>query len=69
MLVNGRVVKNEHRLVGVDLPAIRREVEATVEHLRSTLGEEAWAKGMYPDRAQTALVDNPYQYSDYRQDS
>ncbi len=69
VLVDGRVVKHEHRLVGVDLPAIRREVEATVEHLRSTLGEKAWAKGMYPDKAQTALVDNPYQYSDYRQDS
>jgi cytosine/adenosine deaminase-related metal-dependent hydrolase len=66
VLVNGRVVKHEHRLVGVDLPTIRREVEATVEHLRSTLGEEAWAKGMYPDHAKTALVDNPYQYSDYR---
>jgi 5-methylthioadenosine/S-adenosylhomocysteine deaminase len=44
-------------------------VDATVEHLRSTLGEEAWAKGMYPDRAKTSLVDNPYQYSDYRQNT
>ncbi len=51
VLVDGRVVKHEHRLVGVDLAAIRREVEDTVEYLRSTLGEEAWAKGMYPDRA------------------
>ena len=69
VLVNGRVVKHDHRLVGVDLPAIRREIEDTVGHLRATLGEEAWAKGMYPDRAQTALVDNPYQYSDYRQNA
>jgi cytosine/adenosine deaminase-related metal-dependent hydrolase len=66
VLVNGRVVKYDHRLVGVDLGAIRREVDDTIGHLRSTLGEEAWAKGMYPDRAQTSLVDNPYQYSDYR---
>ena len=69
VLVNGRVVKHDHRLVGVDLPAIRREIDDTVGHLRATLGEEAWAKGMYPDRAQTALVDNPYQYSDYRQNA
>jgi cytosine/adenosine deaminase-related metal-dependent hydrolase len=66
VLVNGRVVKYDHRLVGVDLGAIRREVDDTIGHLRSTLGEEAWAKGMYPDKAQTSLVDNPYQYSDYR---
>ena len=67
VLVGGRVVKHEHRLVGVDLPAIRAEIENTVDYLRSTLGEEAWAKGMYPDKAKTALVDNPYQYSDYRE--
>ena len=43
----------------------RRKVEATVEYLRSTLGDEAWAKGMNPDVPETALVENPYQYSDY----
>ena len=64
VLVDGRVVKYDHRLVGVDLAAIRREVEDTVEHLRSTLGEEAWAKGMYPDGPRPVL-DNPYNYSDY----
>ena len=65
VLVDGRVVKHEHRLLGVDLAAARREVEATVEHLRSTLGEEAWAKGMNPDVPETALLDNPYTYTDY----
>ena len=35
VLVDGRVVKHEHQLVGVDLPAVRRTVEATVEHLRA----------------------------------
>ena len=65
VLVNGRVVKSEHRLVDVDLADARRKVEATVEHLRSTLGDEAWEKGMNPDIPETALVENPYQYSDY----
>ena len=65
VLVNGRVVKSEHRLVDADLADARRKVEATVEYLRSTLGEEAWAKGMHPDVPETALVENPYQYSDY----
>ena len=65
VLVDGRVVKSEHRLVGADLAAARREVEATVGYLRATLGEEAWAKGMNPDVPETALVENPYTYSDY----
>ena len=65
VLVDGRVVKSEHRLVDVDLAAIRREVEATVEHLRGTLGEEAWVKGMNPDVPATKVLDNPYTYTDY----
>jgi cytosine/adenosine deaminase-related metal-dependent hydrolase len=69
VLVDGRVVKSEHRLVfpdgAADLAAARRAVEATVEHLRATLGEEAWAAGMHPDVPETALVENPYTYSDY----
>ncbi|BFO17914.1 amidohydrolase family protein [Streptomyces sp. KM77-8] len=34
VVVDGRVVKYDHRLVGVDLVKARRTVEATVEHLR-----------------------------------
>ena len=45
VLVDGRVVKHEHRLVGIDLAAVRRTVEDTVDYLRSALGEEAWAAG------------------------
>ncbi|MBP2365183.1 amidohydrolase family protein [Pseudonocardia parietis] len=65
VLVNGRVVKHDHRLLGVDLAAARRTVEQTVEHLRSTLGEEAWEKGMNPDVPETTILDNPYTYTDY----
>ncbi|MEU3985564.1 amidohydrolase family protein [Streptomyces sp. NPDC026672] len=69
VVVNGRVVKHDHRLVGVDLGAARREIERTVEHLRSSLGEEGWAKGMNPDIPETKVLDNPYTYTDYRSDS
>jgi cytosine/adenosine deaminase-related metal-dependent hydrolase len=65
VLVNGRVVKHDHRLLGVDLAAARRTVEQTVEHLRSTLGDEAWEKGMSPDVPETTILDNPYTYTDY----
>ncbi|WP_148575537.1 amidohydrolase family protein [Nocardioides caldifontis] len=71
VLVDGRVVKHEHRLVGADLSAVRREVEATVEHLRATMGEEVWLKGMNPDLPadDKEVLDNPYQYTDYKSES
>ncbi|GAA2488021.1 amidohydrolase family protein [Winogradskya humida] len=65
VLVNGRIVKRDHKLVGVDLAAARTAVESTIEHLRSTMGEEAWLKGMNPDVPETKVTDNPYTYTDY----
>ncbi|MGP3911553.1 amidohydrolase family protein [Nonomuraea sp. 10N515B] len=69
VLVNGRVVKHEHELLGVDLTAARRQVERTVEYLRSEMGEDAWNKGMNPDIPATKILDNPYTYTDYRSDA
>jgi cytosine/adenosine deaminase-related metal-dependent hydrolase len=66
VLVNGRIVKTDHRLVDTDLAGARQAVERTVEHLRAQLGEEAWAKGMNPDIPETKILDNPYTYTDYR---
>ena len=65
VLVNGRVVKHDHRLVGIDLEQARSAVEETVEHLRSTLGEEAWLQGMNPEIPESKVLDNPYMYTDY----
>jgi cytosine/adenosine deaminase-related metal-dependent hydrolase len=69
VIVNGQVVKHDHRLVGIDLAPVRREVEATVDYLRGTLGEEAWAKGMSPDVPETKILDNPYTYTEYHSGS
>jgi cytosine/adenosine deaminase-related metal-dependent hydrolase len=66
VIVDGRVVKRDHRLVGIDLAAARRTVEATVDHLRGTLGDEAWAAGMNPEVPTAKVLDNPYTYTDYR---
>jgi cytosine/adenosine deaminase-related metal-dependent hydrolase len=66
VLVNGRIVKTDHRLVDTDMAGARQAVERTVEHLRTQLGEEAWAKGMNPDIPETKILDNPYTYTDYR---
>jgi cytosine/adenosine deaminase-related metal-dependent hydrolase len=69
VLVDGRIVKSNHRLVGADLAAMRRTVESTVDYLRSTLGEDAWAQGMNPDLPHDEVLDNPYQYTEYKSDS
>jgi cytosine/adenosine deaminase-related metal-dependent hydrolase len=69
VIVNGRIVKRDHRLVDVDLAAARRAVDSTVDHLRGTMGEEAWQKGMNPDVPEAAVLDNPYTYTDYRDSS
>jgi len=69
VLVDGRVVKHAHRLVGFDAGAVRRDVDATVEHLRGALGEEAWTQGMNPDLPHDEVLDNPYQYTAYKSDS
>ncbi|MEU4424018.1 amidohydrolase family protein [Actinoplanes sp. NPDC024001] len=65
VLVGGRLVKHEGRLLGVDLAAARAKVAATVDHLRETLGEEAWQRGMNPDIPETSVLENPYQYTEY----
>jgi cytosine/adenosine deaminase-related metal-dependent hydrolase len=65
VMVNGRIVKRDHKLVGVDLAAARRNVETTVEYLVDTMGREAWEKGMYPDIPETKIQENPYTYTDY----
>ncbi|MEV7786878.1 amidohydrolase family protein [Streptomyces sp. NPDC088106] len=66
VVVDGRVVKHDHRLVGIDLARARRTAEATVEHLRGRLGTEAWEHGMNPDVPETKILDNPYTYTGYR---
>jgi cytosine/adenosine deaminase-related metal-dependent hydrolase len=49
VLVNGRTVKRDGKLVDVDLAATRRLIESTVDYLRTELGEDEWVKGMNPD--------------------
>lgn len=66
VLVDGKVVKHEGRLVGVDLKAARAAVADTIEHLRADMGEEAWSNGMNPDVPETKVLDNPYTYTEYR---
>ena len=70
VIVDGRVVKHAHRLVGADLAAVRRTVEATVDYLKAEIGEEKWSAGMNPAMpGDDEVLDNPYQYTEYKSDS
>ena len=62
VVIDGNIVKHEHRLINIDLAKAKSAVEATVEYLANTLGEEAWNAGMHPDLRPKEIIDNPYKY-------
>ena len=67
VVVNGRVVKYDHALVGTDLAKARRVVDETVAYLKGELGPDAWNDGMHPEIPEIRVLDNPYTYT-YTQD-
>ncbi|HEY2880173.1 hypothetical protein, partial [Nocardioides sp.] len=70
VVVDGRVVKSDGKLVGFDAGAVRRDIDATVDHLRSAMGEETWDAGMHPEMPEgSKVLDNPYQYTDYQSEA
>jgi cytosine/adenosine deaminase-related metal-dependent hydrolase len=64
VLVNGRVVKHEGKLLGIDLGRVRAAIEDTVEHAMRTLGD-AWTAGMHPEIPERKILENPYQYTEW----
>ena len=64
-LVNGRVVKADGRLVGVDLASARRAIEETVEYAQRTIAGDAWTSFMHPEIPETKILENPYQYTQW----
>jgi 5-methylthioadenosine/S-adenosylhomocysteine deaminase len=65
VLVNGRVVKHQHTLVGADLAAAKDAVANTVDYARSTMGEAAWTEAMTPELPSSGRIPNPYTYTDF----
>src|SRR5215472_5250182 len=65
VVVNGRVVKYDRRLVATDLAQAKTTVAETVEYLMGQLGPEAWTEGMHPEIPETKGMDNPYTYTDW----
>jgi 5-methylthioadenosine/S-adenosylhomocysteine deaminase len=63
VVVNGRVVKYDHRLTGVELGQARQRISQTVEYLKGQLGPQAWGEGMHPEIPGTRVLHNPYTYT------
>jgi len=63
VVINGRVVKHDHKLVGTDLGKAREVVGQTVDYLQGQLGPDAWTEGMHPEIPETTVLDNPYTYT------
>ena len=64
VLVNGKVVKFDHKLVGVDLAKAKASIESTMSYLKAEHGPEEWAKGMHPEIPEHETLNNPYTYRD-----
>ena len=65
VLVDGRPVKYAGRLLAADLPAAKQAVSRTVDHARSTMGEEAWHASMSPEIPAADRIPNPYTYTSF----
>jgi cytosine/adenosine deaminase-related metal-dependent hydrolase len=63
VVVNGRVVKYDHRLVDTDLGQARQAIEQTVDYLQGELGPDAWKEGMHPEIPEARVLENPYTYT------
>ena len=50
---------------------MRAEIENTIDYLKGACGEDVWQAGMFPEmpEAEAAILDNPYQYSDFKDES
>jgi 5-methylthioadenosine/S-adenosylhomocysteine deaminase len=64
VMVNGRMLKYDGTRIGLDIGPARDAVAASVEYVRSQLGEQAWEEGMHPPLEPDEEIDNPYKYAD-----
>ena len=64
VVVNGKVVKYQGARIGRPLAPVRDKVAASVEYVRSKLGDQAWEAGMHPETPVDEEIENPYRYTD-----
>ena len=65
VVIDGRIVKQNHQLVDSKLEKAKKAVRETVDYLREQMGEETWEAGMHPEIPDTKLNENPYTYTTF----
>ena len=63
VVVNGRVLKFDGKRIGLDIAPARDAVAASVEYVRSQIGDK-WDEDMHPPLTPTEQIANPYGYQD-----
>lgn len=66
VLVNGEIVKHNHRISDEAVAKNKVQIEDTVSYLQSEMGDEAWHQEMTPEIPESKVMDNPYMYTDFR---
>jgi hypothetical protein len=68
VLVNGEIVKHNHKISDAAVKKNKAEIENTVSYLQSEMGDEAWHAEMTPEIPESKVMDNPYTYTEFRSD-
>lgn len=63
VMVDGRILKYDGSRIDLPLAPVRERVARSVEHVRRTLGEDAWVAGMHPELPPAESIPNPYTYT------
>ena len=65
VVVNGKTVKHDGKLVSVDLANAKSAIAATIDYLKAEHGSEEWANGMRPEIPEHQALNNPYTYRNH----
>lgn len=63
VVVDGKIVKHNHQLIGDGLSRARSAITQSVEYIRGQMGEDAWHGAMNPEKATVEFIENPYTYT------
>ena len=66
VVVNGRIVKRDNRLVDANLPAAKAARRPHHRVSGQPDGLRAWAGGMNPDIPEKRMLENPYMYTEWK---
>ncbi len=63
VMIDGRLVKRDHKLLDVNVRAAQDKVATTVDFIRAQMGEQAWREAVAPMLPENERIANPYTYA------